>query len=112
MERARTVALRIHVGAAFEQREHDGFASASGCKVEERFVARVVSAVGVEPFLEEQSEEAIVALPGGPVERAMDRFSQVSVDTPRESSGLVEGRGEEGGESTVYAEEGAEVTER
>lgn len=69
-------------------------------------------AVDAEAFLEKESEEAIVAFPGGPAERAVNGCSMLPVDASGEGCGLVEGVGKEGGEATVDAEEGVEVMER
>lgn len=65
----------------------------------------------VEAFLEKEFEEAIVAFPGGPAERAVDGCPLLPVDAPGEGGGLVEGVGEDGGEATIDAEEGVEVME-
>lgn len=74
-------------------------------------MAWAVSAVDIEAFLDKESEEAIVTIPGSPAECAVDECPLLPADASREISGLVEGVGKEGGEATVDAEEGIEVME-
>lgn len=110
--RCAIVASRVYINAFFEQRANYSLAAASSCKVEKRFVARVVSATRVETFLQEQPEEPIEAFPGRPVQRAVNGLSIIPVDTPGEGCGLVKGVSEEGGKATIDAEKRVEVVER